>query len=879
MNKTEAIFSFLADHAPEYLRPRIHPGLEVQYKAVKSVLPPKSGKTASGHSWKMFVAEDGTLYKDVRIPWSADTDPHYTDSEMSWDVEKYADGIGVSGWNWKDKRSEFFYYDFDSVSGHKANALTPEEMDSIIEAVSGIPWVQVQRSKGGDGIHLYVFLGKPEPCQNHIEHAAMSRSVLGLMSALSGKDLHGDIDCYGYLGWIWHKATKTGGYALVKAAVQDLDSVPKDWKRHLEVVGRKKGRKKANTLQDQSDEARKEIERQQHVQLDDEHQRLLTWFAGQGPEVDWTWDPEIWYLQCHTFDLKRAHEELRMTGVFYTLSSGENRPDVNCWAAPLPNGGWQVRRFGKGAGEHPSWHTDASGWTRCDFNVSCPLKLAASLHEGALAPSGQYEFTTLSEAIEALGEMGKTIDRKAVEPFLARKAKLEEDKTAMVLRVDRSPDDVKPKGWTEERFWWCLVLEQKRLVARMEAPDDRVRGVVTNGAFSGYGVFTESAKWETMPDKQAQRVLTHFMGPESESAMNAAVANPWTMENIPFGPEYPGGRVWNRFGAQLAFEPKKGEHPTWDECLRHMGTGLDKAAAEYPWCKKNGIKNGADYLKMWLACLFQKPTIRLPYLFFQSEAQITGKSTLHEALYFLFKDGRGYCRAKDALTSEGGYNGQLSGAILCVMEEHKLGRASKDRMKDWVTGLTIEIRPMFCQARTETNYTHWWHTANYLDALPLDVKDTRVVIIPIPELAAARDKDEMHDEMRKEAPAFLWTLLNLEVPAKENRLGVPPLITEAKRIQMSANQDALQRFLAEETEPCAGGRVSWKEFRSRFMESLTQPKDRGEWDENHIRAAMPHLRGKAGKAGDIHIANIHWIGDGQEPSAPYVSVVEGRLMK
>ena len=35
-----------------------------------------------------------------------------------------------------------------------------------------------------------------------------------------------------------------------------------------------------------------------------------------------------------------------------------------------------------------------------------------------------------------------------------------------------------------------------------------------------------------------------------------------------------------------------------------------------PWCQRNEVKSGPEYLLLWAACLFQFPRDRLAYLFF-----------------------------------------------------------------------------------------------------------------------------------------------------------------------------------------------------------------------------------------------------------------------
>jgi hypothetical protein len=171
-----------------------------------------------------------------------------------------------------------------------------------------------------------------------------------------------------------------------------------------------------------------------------------------------------------------------------------------------------------------------------------------------------------------------------------------------------------------------------------------------------------------------------------KAVIGASVLRPWTLVNRPFQPEYPGDRTWNRGAAQFAFPPSldldRLHYPTWMKILNHLGKGLDEAVRNNDWCRANGIATGAAYLMHWIASLFQYPERHLPYLFFYSPEQETGKSTLYEALELVIPNG---CqRADHALTSLQGFNGELKSAVLCVVEETNL-RAKKEtynRIKD-----------------------------------------------------------------------------------------------------------------------------------------------------------------------------------------------------
>ena len=155
--------------------------------------------------------------------------------------------------------------------------------------------------------------------------------------------------------------------------------------------------------------------------------------------------------------------------------------------------------------------------------------------------------------------------------------------------------------------------------------------------------------------------------------------------------------MWNRDAAQFVYAPvelKEGEmpqHPTWTKVMEHCGEDLNTCIPSLPWCKDWGISTGGDYLTAWVACMFQNPFGCLPYLFMYGP-QNSGKSSFHEALSLLLTNG--VAKADRALTSDQGYNEELEDAILAVVDEvdiSKAGSSVYNKLKEWVTGLTISI--------------------------------------------------------------------------------------------------------------------------------------------------------------------------------------------
>ena len=134
-----------------------------------------------------------------------------------------------------------------------------------------------------------------------------------------------------------------------------------------------------------------------------------------------------------------------------------------------------------------------------------------------------------------------------------------------------------------------------------------------------------------------------------------------------------------------------------------------------PWAIDANIRTGADYLRRWVACAFRDPFQPLPYLFFFGPED-SGKSIFYESLQRLVT--KGVVKAERSLTSE--FNGELSGAVICAVEEMDIAKApgAHAKIKEYSTGRTILIRKMRHDCFAQPNATHWVQTANSREELP-----------------------------------------------------------------------------------------------------------------------------------------------------------------
>jgi hypothetical protein len=839
MGHVEAVTRFLKDHAVPDLARLFDETMECQ------VLVPKdeaTGRFVGGYPF--------------RIPKNAGTVPEYEDKPIRWRLDEHALAVGATGFSWVNGESRWFAVDFDSAIGHKAG-LSDEDLVRVREAVSRVPWAELRKSKSGRGYHALVVFAKPVPTKNHKEHADLARVVFDLMSKAAGIDLGPWADVVGGNTWLWHRNRGDDGFALVKPG-EPFDGVPEDW-RALVPTSRKARRGDDARIDSLAAGRRPEP-------LDDEHRRLLAWLNESAGNADWEWREDLGLLRCHTVTLREAHAALRLRGVFRTESDGRDLMTANCFAFPAPGGSWAVRRFGRGVQEASTWRRDESGWTRCDYNSVASLSMVAVAHGGTDNDRGGYGFASLAKAREALADLG--IRTEGLDGLNDRQATLTRRPGKVVLRVDRRPDEGPPKGFTRDgkNGPWLRSFEHEDPRHDTATADHLVRSVAKRTKDAGLYLKTPRGWVSTSESKVRAALVSQGHGQQQAQAMvGEAVLNAWELIDEPFGPEEPGGRSWNLFGARLSRVPAEGAHPHWDRILKHLGRGLDDAVRSDAWCKDNDVKDGAEYLLLWVAALFQEPKKRLPFLFFFSEAQATGKTTFHWALSFLFEEGRGYVDAGRAITNKAQFNGELRGAVLCAVEEINCAKDPdvNARLKNLVTGDTISIRALYQDSIDLPNLTHWVQTANDRSYCYIGDTDTRIVVVEVPpfEQGAELPKDVLRARLEEEAAAFLYTVLHKTIPASPGRLRIPPVETEAKRDERMRNKSALRRFLDEETKPLDGAAIPWSVFVARFMAWL-DPSEVREWSPSRVQREMPSQfpRGRRGE-NVAHVGNIAWAND------------------
>ncbi|MCP4243210.1 MAG: hypothetical protein GY772_21860, partial [bacterium] len=158
VTKSQAIKKFLTNCARPELAELYHLGMECQVNVRQGCGEVITGDYL-GKRWRGFT--DGLVtWKPIRIPFKAFDNPEWTDTPMSFPLDVHVDGIGMTGWNWQDRESIWFAYDFDGMVGHSEKhlaKLTDEEMEEVKRKACELDYVEVRKSSSGTGLHLYVY--------------------------------------------------------------------------------------------------------------------------------------------------------------------------------------------------------------------------------------------------------------------------------------------------------------------------------------------------------------------------------------------------------------------------------------------------------------------------------------------------------------------------------------------------------------------------------------------------------------------------------------------------------------------------------------------------------------------------------------------------
>lgn len=751
----------------------------------------------------------------IRIPKQANTSPTWRDYRLKWDIADCATAIGFTGWDWQAKRSVWVGFDFDAITGHAPGVgLGADQLQRVREAAAALPYVEVRRSTGGQGYHLYCYVDAETA--NHTEHAALARAVLADMSRDAGFDFCRAVDACGSILWVWRRDMPADGLTLVKPSSCPA-VVPTNWRDHLDVVARRSA--SVRLPGDDSGISSDLTAAYARVPLDDTHRAIISALAKTGYVCSWVADHHL--LQTHTAALKQVHSELKLRGDFHTNSPASDPATANCFCFPRADGAFRVFRFGKGLRESSYWQISDRGYTYAEYNTHLTLAAACRVYGGHRSAKGwiipDYEHFQL-----AMSAVGVSVGDN---PFPSRRpVRVEfEPRTrswsAVVGRIKHDPPDTAP-GWVARGFVSYelrLPLEGETFEVDLDELDGQARIVHANNQVVGYFLKTASDSWLSYGFSAFREGFKRINAEPCDCQLH-----PWKHVNLPFRPEYPGDRQWNYNAPQLRYSPTDDEepHPHWDLVFSHAGRSLDGVVN---W---GHVQTGRDYLIAYVAAMFRDPFCHLPYLFFYGPEN-SGKSMLWESIALLTTGG--VVSADRALTCQSGFNGELANAVLCVVEETNIAKhkAARERIRAWVTSPEIQIHKKHAQPYQQANTCHFMQFANSVRYVPVFPGDTRITLMHVPPPGREIAKPTLVDRLKAEAPAFMRTLVDFVLPPAAGRLRVPVVHTAEKAGAQDSSATLVDQFI---TERCllSSGDIALVDFAAAFRAWLP-PEDRGAW--------------------------------------------------
>ena len=178
------------------------------------------------------------------------------------------------------------------------------------------------------------------------------------------------------------------------------------------------------------------------------------------------------------------------------------------------------------------------------------------------------------------------------------------------------------------------------------------------------------------------------------------------------------------------------------------------------------------------------------------------------------------------------------------------------------------------------NCTHYVQCGNSIKECPIFDGDTRITLCEVPPIAEYIDSGDLNDLCVKEAPAFLGTLMSLEIPASADpRLNLLVIETGIKEQAQEENRNELQTFLKEMTKEVSGATILYADFFNKFQNWL-DPAEAHSWSKQKMGKKLPTRFPKGrvmSRGANFYVGNIAWVLEEVEPGKK-LTLREGKLI-
>jgi hypothetical protein len=147
----------------------------------------------------------------------------------------------------------------------------------------------------------------------------------------------------------------------------------------------------------------------------------------------------------------------------------------------------------------------------------------------------------------------------------------------------------------------------------------------------------------------------------------------------------------------------------------------------------------------------------------------------------------------------------------------------------------------------------------------------------VPDLIEDIPKSILTPRLEEEAPHFMHTLMNMELPQVHSRLRLPIVDTHKKKRSEDLSRSALEIFIRDECHFAPGHKIPFAEFFERFHKWVDND-ERSRWSKIKVSRELPsHTPSGASTDNKKFVGNLSW-----EPvtvpkgAIPYTRV-DGRL--
>lgn len=138
---------------------------------------------------------------------------------------RFVSRIGQSGWDYVNKLTRYICLEFDVDIEHVTTGITHMQLAEIGAELSNLPYVEVRRSTGGNGLHIRVPLVQPVPAPTRGEYQATIKKIYSYLC--SQVPMIRDKVDRSALGrgvlWLWADHTNERSFELLSSASEKLD--------------------------------------------------------------------------------------------------------------------------------------------------------------------------------------------------------------------------------------------------------------------------------------------------------------------------------------------------------------------------------------------------------------------------------------------------------------------------------------------------------------------------------------------------------------------------------------------------------------------------------------------------------------------------------